>query len=52
MNGLGTVRWTNGKEIQGTWVNDKQEGKAKFINSNGEERIGTYENGEFKGWLK
>ena len=51
-HGYGIYKWPDGKIYDGFWKEGKQDGEAKFTNTAGKSKIGFWENGERKKWLK
>jgi hypothetical protein len=50
-HGPGTCIFSSGKQIEGNWVNGKQEGRGKFTNEKGVTKIGIWENGQRISWV-
>ena len=50
-HGKGIFDLKNGKIYEGTWLDGKLHGLAKFTNAKGREKLGIWDKGEFSQWL-
>jgi len=51
MHGFGTYSWPDGRVYEGNWRNNNTHGKGKFINSEGEIKLGLWDNGKRVKWF-
>jgi hypothetical protein len=50
--GFGVYHWPDGKKYEGQWLQGKQHGEGKIVNSKGKSRRGIWEDGNRISWIE